>query len=67
MANWLNDPAVKALLPHLELLEEAFGVTEIEEKPLGRRERGARRKAPRDLAARRVRRRMALRLVKPAA
>ncbi len=67
MANWLNDPAVKALLPHLELLEEALGVTDIEEKPLSRRDRGARRQAPRDLATRRSRRRMALRLVKPAA
>ncbi len=68
MANWLNDPAVKALLPHIELLEEALGVTEIEKKPLGRQERGSRRKAPRDLATRRLRRRKPpLRFVKPAA
>ena len=28
MANWLDDPAVKALLPHSKLIEEAFGLTE---------------------------------------
>ena len=68
MANWLNDPAVKALLPHLELLEEALGVTAIEEKPHGRRERSTRRQAPRDLATRRSRRvKPPLRIVKPAA
>ena len=30
MANWLDDPAVKALLPHAKLIEEAFGLTEAE-------------------------------------
>ena len=67
MANWLNNPAIKALLPHLELLEEAFGVREMEERPLGRRKRGARRLPPRDLATRRGRRLKPLRFVKPAA
>lgn len=71
MANWLNDPAVKALLPHLDLLEEAFGWAESEDKPSAGKgdiaARGMRRQARRDLAARRDERSRLPQRVKPAA
>ena len=67
MANWLNDPAVKALMPHLELLQEALGVAEIEQKPAARKPFRARRQASRDLSARRHPRRRLPRSIKPAA
>ncbi len=71
MANWLNDPAVKALLPHLDLLEEALGVSQIEEKPSALKGQSAlrslRRQAPRDLANRRSERPRVSHPVKPAA
>ena len=53
MANWLNDPAVKALLPHSKLIEEAFGLTSDEATtPVvhDRKDWAARRQSPRALA-----------------
>ena len=55
MANWLDDPAVKALLPHSKLIEEAFGLTEANpeaKSPLlrDRKDWAARPQSPRGLA-----------------
>ena len=55
MANWLDDPAVKALLPHSKLIEEALGLTEAKSEvkaPLlrDRSDWSARPQSPRGLA-----------------
>ena len=53
MANWLDDPAIKALLPHSKLIEEAFGLTEVDTETLAafdRKDWSARLQSPRALA-----------------
>ncbi len=70
MASWLDDPAVKAMLPHSKLLEEAFGLTEAEAKaPVGteRKDWAVRRHSPRALARKRPNRASPSRAIKPAA
>lgn len=72
MANWLDDPAVKALLPHAKLIEEAFGLTEAEpgaKAPVAgdRKDFVARRHSPRALARKSLSKTNPSRTAKPAA
>ena len=70
MANWLDDPAVKALLPHSKLIEEAFGLTEVDaESPAAfdRKNWKIQRPSPRTLARKSHRRQNSVRAVKPGA
>ena len=72
MTNWLDDPAVKALLPHGKLIEEAFGLTEAEpgaKTPAAgdRKDFVARRPSPRSLTRKNLSKTTPSRTVKPAA
>ena len=72
MANWLDDPAVKALLPHGKLIEEAFGLTEAERGAKApdagdRKDFVARRPSPRTLTRKNLSKTTPSRTVKPAA
>ena len=70
MANWLDDPAIKALLPHSKLIEEAFGLTEVDAETLAafdRKDWSARLQSPRALARKSHRRQNSVRAVKPGA
>ena len=70
MTNWLDDPAVRALLPHGKLIEEAFGLTEAEpgaKTPLvrDRNDWVSRPQSPRALARRSHQKASAARTAKP--
>ena len=70
MVNWLDDPAVKALLPHAKLIEEAFGLTEAEpgaKAPVAgdRKDWATRPQSPRTLARRSHQKASAARMAKP--
>ena len=70
MANWLDDPAVKALLPHGKLIEEAFGLTEAEievSTAFNRKDWSVRRQSPGALARKSHRKASPSRTAKPAA
>ncbi len=72
MANWLDDPAVKALLPHGKLIEEAFGLTEAEPGTKApdagdRKDFVARRSSPRTLTRKNLSKTTPSRTVKPVA
>ena len=70
MANWLDDPAVKALLPHSKLIEEAFGLTEVDAKPpaaFDRKDWNVHRQSPWTLARKSHRRQNPARAAKPGA
>ncbi len=72
MANWLDDPAVKALLPHGKLIEEAFGLTEAEPGTKApdagdRKDFVARRPSPRTLTRKNLSKTTPSRTVKPVA
>ena len=69
MTNWLDDPAVKALLPHGKLIEEAFGLTEAEieaSTAFNRKDWSVRRQSPGALARKSHRRTSSTRTAKTA-